>query len=64
MLAGRFIGSVSTSASTGRDIFPTNPMTHITPVEYLASHGLWFGLVVAAVFLAATVRVRHYREPL
>jgi len=63
-LAGRFIGSASTSASTGRDIFPTNPMTHITPVEYLASHGLWFGLVVAAVFLAATVRVRHYREPL
>jgi ABC-2 type transport system permease protein len=64
MLAGRFIGSVSTSASTGRDIFPTNPMTHITPVEYLASHGLWFGLVVAAAFLAAAVRVRHYREPL
>jgi ABC-2 type transport system permease protein len=64
MLAGRFIGSASTSASTGPDIFPTNPMTHITPVEYLASHGLWFGLVVAAAFLAAAVRVRHYREPL
>jgi ABC-2 type transport system permease protein len=64
MLAGRFIGSASTSASTGSDIFPTNPMTHITPVEYIASHGLWFGLVVAAAFLAVTVRVRHYREPL
>jgi ABC-2 type transport system permease protein len=64
-LAGRLIGgSVSTSASTGPDIFPTNPMYHITPLEYLGSHGLWFGLVVAAAFLAAAVRVRHYREPL
>jgi ABC-2 type transport system permease protein len=63
-LAGRFIGNASTSSSTGREIFPTNPMTHITPIEYLASHGLWIGLAVAVAFLAAAVRVRHYREPL
>ena len=64
MLGERFIGSASTTSSTGPGIFPTNPMTHITPVEYLASPGLWIGLLVSVAFLAAAVRLRHSREPL
>src|SRR6478735_12153122 len=36
----------------------------LTPGAYLSSPGLWFGLIFAAVFLAAAVRLRRYRGPL
>jgi ABC-2 type transport system permease protein len=34
-----------------------------TPARFLATPGLWLGLLVAAGFLAAAVRARRYREP-
>src|SRR4029077_11621628 len=37
---------------------------HLTPARFLSSPGLWLGLLVAAVFLAAAVRLRRYRGPL
>jgi ABC-2 type transport system permease protein len=40
------------------------PISQITPGTFLASPGLWIGLVFAAVFLAAAVRLRRYREPI
>jgi ABC-2 type transport system permease protein len=40
------------------------PITQITPGRFLGSPGLWIGLVFAAVFLAAAVRLRRYREPI
>jgi ABC-2 type transport system permease protein len=40
------------------------PLTQITPGKFLASPSLWLGLVVTAVFLAAAVRLRRYREPI
>ena len=36
----------------------------LTPGRYLSSPGLWIGLIVAALFLAAAVRLRRYRGPL
>jgi ABC-2 type transport system permease protein len=39
-------------------------MTHIAPHHFLSSPGLWIGLALAAVFLAAAVRLRRYREPI
>jgi ABC-2 type transport system permease protein len=36
----------------------------ITPITYLSTPALWIGLVCAAVFIAATVRLRRYRGPL
>jgi ABC-2 type transport system permease protein len=45
-------------------MFPTDPMTHIAPAHFLSSPGLWIGLALAAVFLAAAVRLRRYREPI
>jgi ABC-2 type transport system permease protein len=36
----------------------------LTPGRYLSSPGLWFGLVFAALFIAAAVRLRRYRGPL
>jgi hypothetical protein len=40
-----------------------DPLALLTPVRFLTSPGLWFGLLVAAAFLAAAVWLRRYREP-
>lgn len=40
------------------------PLTELDLSKFLVSPGLWTGLVVAAVFLAAAVRLRRYREPM
>jgi ABC-2 type transport system permease protein len=44
--------------------FPLDPAMHITPGIFLATPGLWLGLIAAAAFLAAAVRLRRYREPI
>src|SRR4029453_3877142 len=36
----------------------------LTPGQYLSSRGLWVGLLLAAAFIAAAVRLRRYRGPL
>ena len=36
----------------------------LTPGRYLSSPGLWIGLIFAAVFIAAAIRLRRYRGPL
>ncbi len=36
----------------------------IDPVGFLTTPGLWLGLLVAAGFIAAAVRLRRYREPI
>src|SRR5256885_7047844 len=45
-----------------------NPDIHsliqLTPGRYLSTPGLWIGLAVAALFLAAAVRLRRYRGPI
>jgi ABC-2 type transport system permease protein len=40
------------------------PLALLTPGRFLSSPGLWIGLVFAAMFLAAAVRLRRYREPI
>ena len=64
IVGSRLLGAGPTVASTSADMFPTDPMTHISPVHFLGSPGLWIGLALAAVFLAAAVRLRRYREPI
>ena len=41
--------------------FPTNPMTHLTPLRFVTSPGLWIGLAIMAVFLVASARLRRSR---
>jgi ABC-2 type transport system permease protein len=41
---------------------PAHPMMTFDPGEFLSAPGLWIGLAFAAAFLAAAVRLRHYRE--
>jgi ABC-2 type transport system permease protein len=59
----RFIGGSAPVASTP-DAFPTDPMIHITPDAFLAAPGLWIGLAIAAIFLAAAIRLRRYQGPI
>jgi ABC-2 type transport system permease protein len=39
-------------------------MSALTPVQFFSEPGLWVGLAVASIFLAAAVRLRRYREPI
>jgi ABC-2 type transport system permease protein len=49
-----------TEAMTAPGSMPMDPTTHLTPGTYLASPGLWLGLVFTALCLAAAVRLRRY----
>lgn len=60
----RLIGNAPVTSFRPDDMFPTNPMTHITPGTFLSTPSLWIGLAVAAIFLAAAVRLRRYRGPI
>jgi ABC-2 type transport system permease protein len=40
------------------------PLAQLAPEKFLSSPGLWLGLIIAAILLAATVRMRRYREPI
>jgi ABC-2 type transport system permease protein len=62
MLGYRFEGGPE--AITAADSFPIDPMMHLTPGRFLSSPGLWIGLVVAAAFLAAAVRLRRCQGPI
>ena len=64
LVGSRLIGAAPTVASTSPDMFPTDPMTHIAPAHFLSSPGLWIGLALAAIFLAAAVRLRRYQGPI
>ncbi len=46
--------------------FPIDPMmmSHLTPGRFLSTPGLWLGLIVAAAFLAAAVRLRRSQGPI
>jgi ABC-2 type transport system permease protein len=37
---------------------------HLTPGRYVSTPGLWLGLIFAAAFVVAAVRLRRYRGPL
>jgi ABC-2 type transport system permease protein len=63
LLGSRLIGSAHAASSSRPELFPTNPMTHLTPMHTLMSSGFWGGLLVTAIFLALAVRLRRYRGP-
>jgi ABC-2 type transport system permease protein len=39
-------------------------LTQFDPLRFVASPGLWIGLVIAAVFIVAAIRLRRYRGPI
>jgi ABC-2 type transport system permease protein len=64
MVGSRIIGAAPEIAFTEGHMFPTGPMTHITPGKFLISPGLWIGIAVAVAFLAAAVRLRRSQGPI
>jgi ABC-2 type transport system permease protein len=40
------------------------PLAQLAPGRFLSSPGLWIGLILAAIFLAAAVRLRRYQGPI
>jgi ABC-2 type transport system permease protein len=50
------------SEATGSNM--PGPEMKITPVHFMATPGLWFGLAFAALFLVVAARLRRYRGPI
>jgi len=63
MFGQRITGDSGHAASNAGGM-SMDSMMQVTPGQFLLSPGLWIGLAVAALFLAAAVRVRRYREPI
>ena len=63
VVAERIIGGGAAAFSMPAT-FPTDPMTHITPVQFLGSPSLWIGFLIMAGCLAAAVRVRRSHGPI
>ena len=61
-LNDRFSGSHEAMGNMRGDL-PLDPTMQLTPGAFLATPGLWIGLVVAALFLYAAARLRRNREP-
>jgi len=64
LVGTRLIGAAPAIDLRSPDTLPTNPMTHITPENFLITPGLWLGLAFCVICLAAAVRMRRYREPI
>jgi ABC-2 type transport system permease protein len=58
------VGGGSEAGDSMQGGFPTDPGMHLALWNFLSSPGLWFGLLAAAIFLAAAVRMRRYRDPI
>lgn len=46
------------------DTLPDSLISLLDPVRFVSQPGLWIGLLVAAAFIAASIWMRRYREPL
>jgi ABC-2 type transport system permease protein len=65
LVTGGSANAFSFRTSSGAPVDPHFiPLAQITPGRFLSSPGLWIGLAFAAVCLAATVRLRRYRDPI
>ena len=60
---GRFLSGSGTEAIMAPHTLPMDPGTHVTPLKFLATPGLWLGLAITAAFLVAAIRLRRCRGP-
>jgi len=63
-LTQRFMGAMARAFAPGALKHPITELSQLTPLQFLATPGLWIGLAFAAAFIVAAVRVRRYREPI
>jgi ABC-2 type transport system permease protein len=59
--AGWFMRAINVSTAGNP---PVDPLASLTPGRFLATSGLWIGLLFAAAFIAAAIRLRRNREPI
>ena len=59
----QFLSGNGTEAHMMPDTLPMDSGTHITPLRFLSSPGLWLSLAVTAAFVAAAIRLRRCRGP-
>ena len=65
LLQARLMGFAPNAFSFHGGDHPTiDSLAQLTPGRYLSSPGLWLGLLFAAAFVAAAVRLRRYRGPI
>jgi ABC-2 type transport system permease protein len=65
LLNRHFIGWLSgVFVPAGKGHMTMRPLTTLDPGAMLATPDLWLGLGVAVLLIAATVRLRRYREPI
>ncbi len=64
MLANRLGGGSGQGAPVSANGMSMDLMPASGPLQFLVSPGFWIGLVVAAAFLGAAVRLRRKREPI
>ena len=65
MLKDRLFGAGDTAfAFQPHRGFAVDSLAQLTPVRYLATPGLWIGLVCAAALVVIAVRQRRYRGPI
>jgi ABC-2 type transport system permease protein len=57
-------GFVVVKYAKGAHVPVVDRLTELDPLKFLTSPGLWIGLIIAAVFLLATIRFRRSRGPL
>ena len=63
LLGYRFTGGPEGTAFRGGGT-AMDPLTHFYPGQFLISPGMLIGLLLAAGFLTAAVRLRRYRDPI
>lgn len=60
----RWIGAMQEAFAVDAMKTFVHRLDQLEPAGFLTAPGLWFGLALAAAFLAAAVRLRRYREPI
>jgi len=60
----RLVGALGEAFEPGAMRGPITSLSQLDPVRYLSTPGLWLGLVAAAAFLYAAIRLRRSKEPL
>jgi ABC-2 type transport system permease protein len=63
LLRYRVMGAMTEAFEVNATRGPITRLAQLTPLNFLTSPGLWLGLILAAAFLAAAVRLRRNREP-
>lgn len=64
MLKDRLFGAGDTAFDFQMHHSISVDLGQLTPGRFLATPGLWIGLVVAALFIAAAIRLRRYHGPI